>query len=159
MGGNPISLLSRLQSAFKSILTYVHNSDDSCLSKVVMSHRDPYGSICSRKMEEGVWCKMPLLNGRWVSKYDVERKLDPRWDAAHGACIQSDGINEVKGTQRSRQNPGDCFFLDSFLFQYTPEYINFCMCCLPVCLCACVRAHSSLYIDGIHERIELELDC
>lgn len=58
---------------------------------VLMSHRDPYHSICSRKMEH-MWCKSdPFYNGRFVGN------KDPLYDEAKEACFNGDEKMEVQG--------------------------------------------------------------
>ena len=57
---------------------------------VLMSHRDPYHSICSRKMER-MWCKSdPFYNGRFVGN------KDPLYDEAKEACFNGDEKMEVQ---------------------------------------------------------------
>ena len=58
---------------------------------ILMSHRDPYHSICSRKMEH-MWCKEPVdANGRYMSG------KDPMYKEAVEQCKQGDEVLEVKG--------------------------------------------------------------
>ena len=56
---------------------------------LLMSHRDPYHSICSRKMER-MWCKSPLIEGKVIAI------KDPRYGQAVEDCKAGNERFEVK---------------------------------------------------------------
>lgn len=70
---------------FKRLIKDVAKSADVLL----MSHRDPYHSICSRKMER-MWCKSPLIEGKVIAS------KDPRYGQAVEDCKAGNERFEVK---------------------------------------------------------------
>ena len=77
-----LSLLTCAQSLSKQAKT---------ADVILMSHRDPYHSICSRKLEH-MWCKQPTnSNGEYVASNDAG------FSKAQDACKNGDEKLEVKG--------------------------------------------------------------
>jgi len=57
---------------------------------VLMSHRNPFYSICSRKLEK-MWCKAtPFYNGKYV------KENDPLYNKAKRACLSGNEEEEVR---------------------------------------------------------------
>lgn len=71
----------------------LHEMPDSVAKEadvVLMSHRDPFYSICSRKMDS-MWCKSdPFYEGRYING------KDPLYNQAKEACLKGDEKIEVK---------------------------------------------------------------